>query len=124
MKILIFILCLLAGLIFLNAGLDKFFHYMPVPELEPELQKADQAIATVKWLLPLVGFVEVVGGILLIIPKTRILATLILFPVLVGILVHTLSYSPAYVLIPFLIFVLFVNLWWEKRNKIRNLIFD
>src|SRR3546814_8761053 len=32
----LFVLCLLLGLLFINAGLDKFFHYMPIPEDLPE----------------------------------------------------------------------------------------
>jgi uncharacterized membrane protein len=33
---ILFVLCLLVGLLFVNAGLDKFFHYMPVPKDMPE----------------------------------------------------------------------------------------
>jgi uncharacterized membrane protein YphA (DoxX/SURF4 family) len=31
-----FLLCLLFGLMFINAGLNKFFNYMPVPDHMPE----------------------------------------------------------------------------------------
>lgn len=33
---ILFILCLLSGLMFINAGLNKFFNYIPVPEDMPE----------------------------------------------------------------------------------------
>ena len=39
MKYIKFILCLLFGLMFINAGLDKFLHYMPMPEMKPEQAK-------------------------------------------------------------------------------------
>ena len=33
---ILFVLCLLFGLMFINAGLNKFLNYMPVPEEMPE----------------------------------------------------------------------------------------
>lgn len=82
-----FVLSLLFGLMFINAGLNKFFNYMPPPDNMPEkLQKAFSAFMEIGWLLPLVGFAEVLGGLLFIFPRTRALAALIIFPVMVGIL--------------------------------------
>ncbi len=82
----LFVLALLFGLMFINAGLDKFFHYMPIPKDMPEkMMKAFAAFTEIGWLMPLVGIAELVGGILIIIPKTRALGALIIFPVMVGI---------------------------------------
>jgi len=82
----LFVLSLLFGLMFINAGLDKFFHYMPMPENMPEkMTKAMQAFIEIGWLMPLVGIAELLGGILVIFPKTRALGALIIFPVMVGI---------------------------------------
>lgn len=82
----LFVLTLLFGLMFINAGLDKFFHYMPMPKDMPEkMMKAFGAFTEIGWLMPLVGMAELVGGILIIIPKTRALGALIIFPVMVGI---------------------------------------
>ncbi|PZP40644.1 MAG: DoxX family protein, partial [Pseudopedobacter saltans] len=47
---------------FLNAGLDKFLHYMPMPKMEGEMAKVFDAFMTLKWLMPFVGFFEIVGG--------------------------------------------------------------
>ena len=33
---ILFVLCLLFGLMFINAGLNKFFNYMPMPKDMPE----------------------------------------------------------------------------------------
>ena len=61
-KILL-VVCILTGLIFINAGLNKFFNYMPVPEDLPEdLMKLMQAMMTIKWLMPLVAIAEILGG--------------------------------------------------------------
>ncbi|MCB1202212.1 MAG: hypothetical protein KDK41_16300 [Leptospiraceae bacterium] len=43
-----FVVCLLFGLVFINAGLNKFFNYMPVPENMPdEVMKLMQAFMTI-----------------------------------------------------------------------------
>ena len=83
---ILFVLSLLFGLMFINGGLNKFLNYMPVPDNLPEkLTKAMAAFMEIGWLMPLVAVAELVGGILIIIPKTRALGALIIFPVMVGI---------------------------------------
>ena len=77
-----FVLSLIFGLFFINAGLNKFFNYMPVPDDIPEnLMEAMTGMMAVTWLMPLVGAAEVLGGILIIFQKTRALGALIVFPV-------------------------------------------
>lgn len=81
-----FVLSLLFGLMFINAGLNKFLNYMPMPENLPEkMLKAMNAFMEIGWLMPLVGMVEALGGLLIIIPKTRALGALMIFPIMVGI---------------------------------------
>ena len=81
-----FVLSLLFGLMFINAGLNKFFNYMPMPETLPEkMQKAMAAFTEIGWIMPLVGAVEVLGGVLIIIPRFRALGAIIILPVMVGI---------------------------------------
>ncbi len=59
---------------------------MPMPENMPEkMTKAMAAFTEIGWLMPLVGVAEVVGGLLLIFPRTRALGALICFPIMVGI---------------------------------------
>lgn len=69
MKIVKFIIFLLFGLMFIQAGLDKFFHFMPTPNLTEEQKKIFAAIMEIGWLLPLVAVVEITGGLLVIFPK-------------------------------------------------------
>ena len=82
-----FAVTLITGLLFINGGLNKFFNYMPVPDdLPVALMNDFRALLEIVWLMPLIGFAEVAGGLLIIFPKTRALGLLILFPVLIGIL--------------------------------------
>lgn len=119
---IIFILSLLFGLMFINAGLDKFFHYMPQPaDMPAEMQKMGAAFGQISWLMPLVGAVELLGGILFIIPKTRALAALVIFPVMVGILcVNIVVPDGLPMVLPFLAILLWVM--YENRKKYLALI--
>jgi uncharacterized membrane protein YphA (DoxX/SURF4 family) len=120
---ILFVLCLLAGLMFINAGLDKFFHYMPVPEDMPEkMVKAGAAFMEIGWLLPLVGTIEVLGGLLLIFGRTRALGAIIILPVLTGILLTNISMAPSG--LP-LVFVLIAIIGWvivDNRERYLPLI--
>ena len=117
MKIVKLILCALFGLMFINAGLDKFLHYMPVPEMPAEMMKIFEAFGTIKWLMPLVGFIEILGGALFIFPKTRALGAIVILPVMVGIVIHNAMFMPEGLLIAGV--MLLINLWmigdnWKK----------
>ena len=119
---IIFVLSLLFGLMFINAGLDKFFHYMPQPtDLPVEMQKMGAAFAQISWLMPLVGFIEILGGLLFIIPKTRALGALVIFPVMVGILcINIIVPAGLPIVLPFLAILLWVM--YENRQKYLALI--
>lgn len=115
---ILFVLCLLTGLMFMNAGLDKFFHYMPVPKQMPEkMVKVGMAFMEIGWLMPLVGAAEFIGGLLLIFARTRALGAIVIVPVLTGILLANISMAPSglplvLVLIAIIIWVIIEN--WKK----------
>ena len=84
---------------FINAGLNKFLNYMPVPKDMPEnVMVLFGAMMQIKWLMPLIGVAEIVGGILVIIPKYRALGAIIIFPVMTGILLTGLTLSSGLIL--------------------------
>ncbi len=115
---ILFVLSLLAGLMFVNAGLNKFFNYMPAPKEMPEkMAKTMAAFLEIGWLLPLVGVIEVLGGVLLIIPRTRALGAIVILPVLTGILLANISMAPSglpivFALIAIVAWVIIDN--WQK----------
>lgn len=88
MKIVKLVLYILFGLMFINAGLNKFFNYMPMPELSPEQVKFFTAFTSIIWLKPLVATIEIIGGVLFIFRKTRGLGAIVILPVMTGIFVH------------------------------------
>jgi len=116
-KKILFVVCLLFGLMFINAGLNKFFNYMPVPKDMPENAMAMfGAIMKIKWLMPLIGMAEIIGGILVIIPKYRALGAIIILPVLVGILLTAISLSSG-LLMALILFAVLVWIIIENREK-------
>ena len=116
--IVLFVFALLFGLLFINAGLNKFLNYMPMPENLPEkMAKAMAAFMEIGWLLPLVGIVEIIGGLLIIIPKTRALGALIIFPILVGITLTNIFQDSSG--LPFVVVLWAILIWimFENRQK-------
>lgn len=122
MKVVKLIVCILFGLMMLNAGLNKFFNYMPVPELTPVQLESFGAMMKLPWLIPLIGFVEVVGAILFMIPKTRALGAIVILPVMVGIVLHHLTLDPSGIAISLVL--LAINLWIiiDNREKYKPMI--
>lgn len=90
------IVFILFALMMLNGGLNKIFNYLPVPEdLPEELINDSIAMMEIVWLMPLVAGAEIIGGILLLIPRTRALGMLVIFPVMVGILCAHVFVAPS-----------------------------
>jgi len=116
MKILKTILCVLFGLMFVNAGFDKFLHYMPMPEMKPEEMKLYEAFGSLVWLMPLVGFIEILGGALFIFPKTRALGAIVILPVTVGIFLHNAVFMPGSVGFGIAGVLLLINVWMIGDN--------
>lgn len=120
---ILFVLSLLFGLMFINAGLNKFFNYMPVPEDIPEkMIKLMNAFMEISWLMPLVGFAEIIGGLLFAVPRTRALGAIVIFPVVTGILLTNIISAPSGLSIALIL--LAINLWviYENREKYLALI--
>ncbi|RNI26747.1 DoxX family protein [Rufibacter latericius] len=116
-------LCLLFGLLLINGGLNKFFNYMPVPEGLPEpLLRDTAALTEISWLIPLIGLAEILGGILVIIPKTRALGALVVFPVMVGILLTHLFVDTSGLPIAIVIWLILLWIIFENRRKYLPLI--
>lgn len=113
---ILFVVSLLFGLMFINAGLNKFLNYMPVPKDMPEsMMKVMTAFMQVSWLMPLVGTIEIVGGALFIFKKTRALGAIVILPVMVGVLLTNIFNAPSG--LPIALVMLLINLWAIIDNK-------
>lgn len=115
------VLCILFGLMMINSGLNNFFNYMPMPEMSEEMMQIMGGFMTIKWIFPLVAIIEIIGGTLIAIPKTRALGALVILPVMVGIFVHHLIHDLTGIGIALILFV--INIWaivanWNKYEPI------
>lgn len=90
---------------------------MPIPEMEAGAMQLMGAFVASKWMMPMIAITEIIGGILLIIPKTRALGAIVLLPVLVSIfLIHAVQ-DPGNVAVA--IIMLLIDGWiiYENRAK-------
>lgn len=123
MKIVKTILFSLFGLLLLNSGLNKFLDYMPVPEGLPEaLTKDNDAFAEISWLMPLVGFAEVLGGLLILVPRTRALGALVVFPVMAGVLLTHLTVAPGGLVMALILWAILLWIIIDNKQKYLPLI--
>ena len=74
-------------------GLNKFFGFIPVePPADPTAQSFMGAMFTT-YLFVVVAIAEIVGGILLIVPKTRFLSWLLLLPIIFNIVAFHIAHD-------------------------------
>jgi len=119
---ILFVLSLLFGLMFINAGLNKFYNYIPVPDdISEDAMKIFIAMSEIIWLMPLIAIVEIIGGILIIIPQLRALGALVNLPIMTGILIHHITLGEG-ILIPLIMFSILIWIIYEERKKLLPLL--
>lgn len=115
---ILFVACLLFGLMFINAGLNKFFNYIPPPPDMPEdSMKMFMAMMEIRWLMPLIAIAEIVGGLLFIIPRFRALGAVIICPVMAGIMLTHLTVAPEGFILALPLFAILIWVMIENREK-------
>ena len=117
-KKILLVVGILFGLMFINSGLNKFLNYIPVPNDLPEtMVKLMGAMMEIGWLMPLVAVAEIAGGILFMIPRTRALGAIVIFPVMIGIVLTHIINAPSGLVMALIL--LAINLWviFENREK-------
>jgi hypothetical protein len=72
---------------------------------------------TIGWLMPLIAVAEIVGGVLVMIPKYRALGAIIIFPVMIGIVLTHIVNEPSG--LPMALALFAINLWmiFDNREK-------
>ena len=112
------ILSIVFGLLLINGGLAKFFNYMPAPTNLPEaVVKDNAALMEISWLMPLIASAELLGGLLIIYPKTRALGALVVFPVMVGVLLTHIFVDPSNLVIAMIIWVVLLGIILDNKDK-------
>lgn len=114
------ILLWIAGLALLIFGLNKFFFFIPSPPMPPSDMKTffDGFMAS-RYLMPLVGVVETLVGLLFLTKKYVPFALVLLAPISVNIVLIHLFLDPKNVGPALLVFTINVVLMWKYRDKYR-----
>lgn len=88
------ILCTLYGAGMIVFGANGFMNFLPMPKMSAQQMEIFNAFGKIGWLMPLVALTEIIGGLLVVLPKTRAVGALVLLPLIVGILAHHVHHDP------------------------------
>ena len=115
------ILRLILGLGLLVYGLNKFIHFMPIPDLPEDAANFMSSLNATGYVLPIVGGLEVLIGLLLIFNKWTPFALLLLAPISVNIILFHLFLDLPDILSALIIFGLNVLLIYKHWKAYRSL---
>ncbi len=115
----------LLGLVFVVFGLNFFLKFLPTPS-PPEGTPAAAFMGAMfgTGYLAFIKVLEIIGGILVAIPKTRNFGLLIIGPIVVNILAFNTFMAKGGLLQPPVILVAVLSAWllWAGREKFINLL--
>jgi len=117
MKIVVLIARLLLGLIFVVFGSNIFLHFIPTPPMpEGPLKDFNTVMASTHYF-QMVGFFQVLGGLLLLIDRYVPLGLTILAAIIVNILTtHILVIRGGLFPVPILAVLLWLLVFWRVRS--------
>jgi len=121
MKKVTLILQTLLGVLLIVFGANKFLDFMPAFEFaNPEAGKLMGALVN-SYIMPLVGIIEVVVGVLLLVRKSVPFALILLAPISVNIVLFHAILDPANILPALIVallnsFLIYKN--WSSFNKL------
>lgn len=116
---------IILGLIFVIFGLNFFLRFLPIPS-PPDDSPAAQFMGAmyVTGMLASVKVLEIVGGVLVAIPRTRNIGLLVLGPIVVNILLFNILIAPGGWTQPPVLFVTVLSafLLWAGRSRFKQLL--
>lgn len=113
----------LLGLAFIIFGLNYFLQFLPMPPPpEGSPQAAFMGALFTTGYLGFIKVLEIVGGVLVILPKTRNIGLLILGPILVNILAYHVFMSKMFDPVAVLLSALALYLLWAGRKAFAGLV--
>lgn len=105
------------SLLFIIFGSNKFFGFLELQLPADPIAKTFLVTMFTSYLVKLVGFAQVAGAVLLLIPRTRFLGTLLFLPVIVNIAVFHLAHdNPGNGLWIFVSLLYAVIVYFQKNN--------
>jgi len=112
---------LFLGLILFVFGANKFFHFMPMPQMEGSPAEFMGALNNTGYMFPLIAITEVIAGILLLVNKWTGLALILTAIISVNIVAFHIFLAPAGIGLAALVAVLNIILMYANWNKFKTL---
>jgi putative oxidoreductase len=123
MKIVVLIARILLGLIFVVFGSNIFLQFFPTPPMPAGPIKDFSTVMMATHYMQVVGFFQVLGGLLLFIPRFVPLGLTILAAILVNILAtHLLVMHGGLFPIPILCVLLWLLIFWRYRSAFAGIL--
>lgn len=122
MKIAVIIVRVLLGLLFLFASVSFFLDLIPVPEMEGDILAFNTGLAASKYFFPLLKTTELLCGLALVIGFFVPLATIVLIPITVNILMVHLFLDPTGLPMAIVMIVAHLFLIYACRAHYRRLL--
>lgn len=107
---------ILLGLIFTVFGLNGFLHFIPMQPLPQPAIGFFGALAATGYMIRLIFFGQLIGGVLLLTGIAVPLALVILAPIVVNILFFHLFLAPSGLAIAFIVVAMEVFLAWRYQG--------
>ena len=111
----------LLGLAMLVFGANKFFHFMPAPELTGDAASFMGALAGSGYIFPTLGVIYILAGLLLVLNRAVPFALILLVPVSFNIVAFHLKYAPEGILFAAVVAVLNLFLIYANWDKFKSL---
>ena len=111
----------LLGLAMLVFGANKFFHFMPAPELTGDAASFMGALAGSGYIFPTLGVIYILAGLLLVLNRAVPFALILLVPVSFNIVAFHLKYAPEGILFAAVVAVLNLLLIYANWDRFKSL---
>lgn len=117
----------LLGFLFIVFGLNFFLNFIPMPPGPPEGSPPALFMAALfpTGYLAFVKVMEILGGILVAVPKTRVIGLMVLGPIVINILAfHIFLLKGVAIADPVIALITLLPLFliWKERSKFRALL--
>jgi len=115
MKIVNLVARILFGAAFVTSGLNFFSHFFDMPPMEGAPLAFMTGVSKASYFMPLLGATQALCGLLILINKWQALATIMIFPVVLNIVLFHASIEPKG--LPMALVFLAMNLILANANK-------
>lgn len=122
MKIATIIARVLLGLVFVVFGANIFLHFIPMPEQKPSLATDFAKALMESHYMYVIGFLQVAGGLILLIGRYVPLGLTLLGPVIVNILCFHIFMDHSGLPIALVVAALALFLLWRHRTNFAGLL--